>query len=411
MSEQVSQVPVEHFNPQPREVWSNPYPWYQRYRSLDPVHWTLAAERGDAGVWYVFRYEDALAIRAHPCLSRKYRHDRLAEQEIPPAMKPYSDKLRHWMVEMDAPHHTRLRSLTTKHFTSRTVERLRPKLEGLSNYLIDRVLAAGRMDVVGQFAYPMALLTITEMLGMPREDAALFKSWSLTFTAIENRRPTLDLYQRASDAVLEFDAYLKKAIAERRKAPGDDVLSTLVMARNDEQLTDDEVIGTCMLMLFAGHETTVNILGNSVLTLLRNPEQLQLLRAHPELMESAVEDLLRYESPVQSVSNGHASEDFELGGKTIRKGQKVITVFGSANRDPEVFPDPDRLDITRQANRHMAFGMGAHNCLGAPLARLEMRVALETLLRRLPNLRLLSETANWKEGLMLRGLDSLPVAF
>ncbi|ACY13420.1 cytochrome P450 [Haliangium ochraceum DSM 14365] len=404
---------IAHFNPQRADVWTDPYPWYEQYRREDPVHWTLDAERGDAGVWYVFRHEDVLAARVNLSLSRRYRHASLMKKQLPSYMKPYSDMLGYWMVEMDAPDHTRLRSLVNKAFTPRMIAPLGHHIRASVNALLDRAAETRELDLIGEFAYPLTLRTIAGVLGAPPEDWPRFKQWSVVFAALENRVPTIELYKQASAAMVEFAAYLRELFHRRRGEPlGDDIVSTLIQAEeHDSVLEENEFIGTCMLLLFAGHETSTNLIGNAFYTLLKHPEQLALLRSEPARVPSVVEEVLRYESPVQTVSIGHAIEPTAIGGREILPGQKVITAFGSANRDPEVFAEPDRFDITRDAKRHCAFGTGFHNCLGNQLARLEAQIALEALLERLPDLRLSGPEPQFKEGLMLRGLDQIAVTF
>ncbi len=401
---------LKGFDPQLPQVWTNPYPHYDLYRGEDPVHWTQEAERGDAGVWYVFRYRDVIAARKNSAFSRRYRHSRLSKRPLPDYMQPYSEMLGNWMVEMDAPDHTRLRGFVSKAFTARRVGGLRTKLHEFAHDLLVAAERRGRLDVVHDYAYPIALTTIADLLGAPREDGHLFKSWSMDFAALENQKPTVYLYQKASEAMLSFSEYLRRIRRDAEPGSSAGLVGALLTAEEQGcRITEDEFVGTCMLLLFAGHETTANLIGNSVQTLLLHPDQFALLLEEPSLVGSAVEEVLRFESPVQTVSIGHAIEETEVGGRTIGVGQKAIAAFGSANRDPEAFKHPHRFDITRSSVHHTAFGTGLHSCLGNALARLEAQVALSVLLERMPSIRLCDNKSCWKEGLMLRGLSTLPV--
>ncbi|MFF4418840.1 cytochrome P450 [Streptosporangium sp. NPDC001559] len=316
------------------------------------------------------------------------------------------------MLDSDPPDHTRLRRLVSKAFTPRRIEALRPRVQKIADDLVDAMLPRGGADLLDDFAFPLPITVICELLGVPVEDRDAFRDWSGTLVG-----PALNEEQvRHRDEVnLAVGAYFTAIIAERRAAPRDDLVSALVLARDDDELLDDqELLAGLTLLLIAGHETTVNLIGNGMLALLTAPEQLKLLRERPELLPSAVEEFLRHDGPVERATFRFATEDLELAGVHIPKGSVVHILLGAVNRDPEVFHCPDVLDITRADNRHVAFGHGIHFCLGAPLARLEASIAFGTLLERLPGIELDCDPAEirWNlSGSLIRGLRTLPVRF
>ncbi|MER6916133.1 cytochrome P450 [Streptomyces sp. NPDC000594] len=393
-------------------VWADPYPVYDRFRAADPVH-GLRPASGGPGVWYVFRHHDVLTVRRDRRLSRAARHRRLSALPAPPpSLLRYSERLSHWMVEHDAPDHGRLRAVVADLFRPAAVRTLAVRTRALAGELLDTIAPYGRADLMSSFAFPLPLLVISEVIGLPRTDRPLLLRWSRTFSELENLRPTRARYEEAAAAIDAFDAHLRALLHRRLRTPrDDDAAGRVAAAHQSGVLTEDEAVGTLMLLVFAGHETTANLIGNGVHTLFRNPDQLALLRARPELLASAVEEMLRYESPVQTVSVGHVTEPIALGGRTLLPGDRVMPVLGSANRDPSVFRDPERFDITRDDLRHVAFGTGLHTCLGSVLARAEGHAALSVLLGRLPGLRPGPDPAYWREGLLTRELATLPVEF
>jgi cytochrome P450 len=318
------------------------------------------------------------------------------------------------MLDRDPPDHTRLRGLVSKAFTPRVVEALRPHIQTIVDGLLDRVRGAGKMDLVEDFAYPLPVIVICEMLGVPLEDRERFKTWGLDIARGLDAiwlPPDSDVARRSVAARHELAEYFRDLIGRRRTEPRADLLSGLIAAEEaGDKLSEEELLATCILLLVAGHETTVNLIGNGTLALLRNPDQLERLRRQPDLIGAAVEELLRYDGPVQRTAR-IPSEDVVIGGRTIPKGEMVMPFMGAADRDPAQFPDPDRLDIARADNRHLAFGWGIHFCLGAPLARVEGQIAIGTLVRRLPDLALATERPEFRQSLTLRGLSSLPVSF
>ena len=318
------------------------------------------------------------------------------------------------MLDRDPPDHTRLRGLASKAFTPRVVEGLRPRVQEIVDGLLDRVERRGTMDLIEEFAYPIPVNVICEMLGVPVEDHERFKGWSLDLArGLDSIMlgPDSEVAKRSGLARQGLTDYFRALIAERRASPRGDLLSGLIAAEEaGDKLSEHELLATCILLLVAGHETTVNLIGNGTLALLRHPDQRQKLRARPELIGTAVEELLRYDGPVQRTART-PSEDVAIGGRTIPKGEIVMPFIGAADRDPAQFPDPDRLDITRAENRHIAFGLGIHFCLGAPLARVEGQIAINTLLGRMPRLALAVDRPQYRGSLTLRGLTALPVSF
>jgi cytochrome P450 len=315
------------------------------------------------------------------------------------------------MLNRDGDDHRRLRRLVTKAFTPKMVEQLRPRIQAIADELLDAVEDRGETDLSASYAFPLPITVIAEMLGVPHEDQDRFRRWSDAVVT-----PALDEeeIQQFFEQMGEFVAYLTELFAERRAAPTDDLISALLAARDEEDaLSEDEVFGTVVLLIVAGHETTVGLIGNAVLNLLEHPEQLALVREDPELLPASIEEVLRYEGPVERTLNRWAKTDVELGGRTIRRGELVIAIVGAADRDATRFAEAERLDVRREDVRHLAFGRGPHYCLGAPLARLEAQIALATLFRRLPGLRLAvpREELEWRPTPGFRRLVALPVAW
>ena len=315
------------------------------------------------------------------------------------------------MLNRDGDDHRRLRRLVTKAFTPRMVEQLRPRIQEIADELIDAVEARGSMDLSAEYAFPLPITVIAELLGVPNADQDRFKDWS---DAIITPAIGPEAMERFFGQMGEFVEYLTDLFAARRAEPQDDLVSALLAARDEEDaLTEEELFGTVVLLIVAGHETTVGLIGNAVVNLLSHPDQLELVRADASLIPAAIEEALRYEGPVERALNRWAATDVELGGQTIRRGELVIAIVNAADRDPDRFDDPDRLDVQREDSRHLAFGRGSHYCLGAPLARLEAEIALETLFRRLPGLRLAVEPneLEWRPTPGFRRLETLPVVW
>jgi cytochrome P450 len=388
------------------EVLANPYPLYHRLRSEDPVYWDPFLK-----AWVVTRYADVVTVLRDFSAERTPSPEYLSEMGLS-EFNPIAQVLIKQMLFKDAPAHTRLRGLASKAFTPARVALLREHIQQIADRLIDAVLPAGRMDVIADFAGPLPAIVTAEMMGVPTEDHEMLKSLSADFAELlGNFQHNPDHMQIGLRAVETMTGYFRSAIAERRLQPGTGLVDALMTAEvNGDRLTEEEVIANCIITMVGGQETTTNLIGNGLVALLCHPEEMEKLRTTASLIPSAVEELLRYESPTQHTGR-MAQEDTELGGKTIRKRQAVIAVMGAANRDPERFTDPDRLDLERSDNRHLAFGWAAHFCFGAPLARIEGQIAFETLLRRLPGLALEPGPLIWRTNLALRGLTALAVTF
>jgi pimeloyl-[acyl-carrier protein] synthase len=393
------------FNPMAPEFVADPYPTYHRLRAEDPVH------QSPLGFWVLTRYEDVVASLRDPRMIKEPIAAFVAARFGLPA-PPLGMGLS--MLDRDPPDHTRLRGLVSKAFTPRVIEQLRPHIQQIVDGLLDRVQGDREMDLIEQFAYPLPVIVICEMLGVPVADHERFKGWGLDIARGLDAimlPPDSPVAERSVLARRALADYFRGLIAERRRAPRDDMLSGLIAAEEaGDKLSEDELLATCILLLVAGHETTVNLIGNGSLALLRHPAELRRLREDPGLIVTAVEELLRFDGPVQRTAR-IPSEDVTIGGKTIGKGEMVMPFIGAADRDPAQFPDPDRLDIGRTENRHIAFGWGIHFCIGAPLARVEGQIAISTLLRRMPRLALATAEPQHRQSLTLRGLTSLPVSF
>ncbi len=388
------------------EVLANPYPLYRRLRREDPVHWDPYLH-----AWVVTRYADVVTVLHDFSAKRTPTPEQLTAMGLS-ALNPIAQVMVRQMLFMDAPAHTRIRSLASSAFSPARVALLRSHIQEIMDRLLDAIEPAGRMDVIADLASPMPAIVTAEMLGVPTADHEQLKAWSADFAEVlGNFQHNPDRVPRVVRSLEQMSAYFLDAIRRQRDQPRDGLINVLATAEiQGDRLTEEEVIANCIVTMVGGQETTTNLIGNGTLSLLRHPGELQRLRSDPSLIPSAVEELLRYESPSQHTAR-LAPEDVELGGKRILKRQAVIAVMGAANRDPERFPDPDRLDIDRKDNRHVAFGWASHFCFGAPLARIEGQIAFETMLRRLPNLTLDPAPLVWRENLGLRGLTALPVAF
>ena len=388
------------------EVLADPYPLYHRLRREDPVHWDPFLH-----AWVVTRYDDVVRVLLDFTASRTPTPEQLAAIGLS-ELGPIAQVMVKQMLFMDAPSHTRLRGLCSQGFTPRRVDSLRLHIQEIADRLLDRVETAGRMDLVADFAAPLPAIVTAEMLGVPISDHGQLKLWSADFAEmLGNFQHNPGRAMGVLRSLRGMESYFQSRIEELRKKPNEGLIHSLLTAEVDgDRLSEEEVIANTIVTMVGGQETTTNLIGNGTLSLLRNPGELLRLRENPSLILSAVEELLRYESPSQHTAR-LAPEDMEIGGKKIRKRDAVIAVMGAANRDPEHFPDPDRLDLARADNRHVAFGWGPHFCFGAPLARIEGQIAFATLLRRFPQLSLEPGPLVWRENLGLRGLKSLPISF
>jgi cytochrome P450 len=388
---------------------ANPYPTYAWLREHAPV--SIGRMPTFGTVRLVARYDDVLNGLKHPALSSDLSK-RGGRTGLPGRWTPrILQTLQNSMVTTDDPDHRRLRDLVHVAFTPRTTERMTQRIEETSQRLLDRASEAGRMDLVADFALPLPLTVISEMLGVPEEQRLKFHKWSAGFLEIGSGVNVLSMLTQVPNG-LRLMRFFDKLIEQRRRAPQDDLISGLVMATaGGERLSKQETLSMIFLLLLAGHETTVNLVANGVLALLEHPGELQKLRENPGLMDTAVEELLRYCNPVEHGNVRIALEDIEIAGQHVPRGSIVVLLLASANRDASAFDDPDRLDITRDPNRHLAFGYGNHYCLGAPLSRLEARIAIQQLVSRFPRMRLAIEThqLRWRRAVAIRGVETLPV--
>ncbi len=387
-------------------VLADPYPLFRRLRSEDPVHWDPFLR-----VWVVTRYADVVTVLRQFSAARAPNPEQLAAMRLPD-LAPIAQVMARQMLFLDPPAHTRLRALAAAAFTPRRVESLGERIQQIADRLVDGFAARGRCDLMAEFAGPLPAIVTAELLGVPVEDHAQLRAWTTDFGEIlGNFQYNADRVARVRRSLDGMSGYFEAAIRERRQGrrQAGGLLSALLEADVDGgRLSDEEVIATTIITMVGGQETTTNLIGNGILTLLRHPTALEQLRTEAALLPGAVEELLRYESPSQHTAR-LAPEDLELGGRPIRKRQAVIAVMAAGNRDPERFPEPDRVDLARADKRHLAFGWGAHFCFGAMLARLEGSVAFATLLRRLPGLTLGPGPLSWRMNLGLRGLTDLPL--
>ncbi|WP_426408644.1 cytochrome P450 [Bradyrhizobium ganzhouense] len=392
---------------------ADPFPLYAQLRQRDPVHWSSAMK-----AWVITRYDDVKRVAvANTGISA----ERLAPffATVPAdSQGSYAHLMTYlgkWMVFRDPPEHTRLRRLFTKAFTSRSVKLLEPNVEQIVGLLFDEMekksRSTGVVDWIADFAYPLPATVMMDLLGVPREDLHLVKDWSDDIALfIGTSRATADKYLRAEAGAKAMADYFRGVLAKRVADPQADMISQLVSSRDDrEALTDDEVIATCILLLFAGHETTTNLIGNGLYYTMKSPEQWRRLKDESSLVEPAVEEWLRYDGPSGALARV-VTADVDFGGKRLLRGQRLFAFINAANRDPEQFADADRFDVSRSPNAHLTFGHGIHFCLGAQLARLEGQIALRSLIERFPDISLATAGApEWKDSLILRGLQSLPV--
>lgn len=424
-------------NLQGEEIRANPYPFYEQLRNQDPIHWDEGL-----GFWVLTRYADIDSLYTDERFSRAQglmrNFQRLSESErqiAAPVYQSFSETV----FYADPPYHTHLRGLMNHAFTPRRVERLRPTIQNLVDELLVTAQDQKEIDVVRDLAYPLPVMVIAELLGLPASDRARFKKWSDDLFAILGtvRHKSSDLLERAAQSLHEMTDYVKDLSRKRREFPQDDLLTALLSVTQDDSLacphphdsglpqatgelirepdayasstlTEEELVANINILLSTGHETTTHLIGNGLLALLQHPDQLRKLQARTSLLAPAIEEMLRYDNPVQ-ITYRSALEDVNMKGKLIRQGDLVNSILGSANRDPERFSKPDRFDITRNEGRHLSFGVGIHFCIGAPLVRLEAEVVFETILRRFPKMSLATESLEWQEHPIFRGLKSLPV--
>lgn len=395
--------PLARFDPFLPEFLRDPYPSYARYRAADPVHWGMPQVPGSSGCWYVFRHRDVQAVLRDPVFTRKGPPGAGSPAIQPPAsQQPFLAMSAKWLLSVDPPDHTRLRGLVSKAFSPSVLDEMRRRIQRFAEALVERLRGVGTFDIAAQYASPLSIQTITGILGVRAEDVDAVCAWSTAIGDGINLRMDATAIEDASESTVHLSRYFRGLIAQRRARPEDDLLSSLIAARDrDDKLSEEELLSMCIQLIFAGYETTASHIASGVLALLRHPEQLALLRRRPELIGRAAAELMRYDSPVQTAAVRRPTADVELGGRLIRAGEPVLAFIGSANRDAEVFSDPDRLDI-EQARSSVVFGGGLHACVGAALARIEGEIAIGTLVR-VPTLELASEDVEWRPHVVLRG--------
>ena len=397
----------------PPQLLADPYPFYAALRATQPVFRLPVGEPASPGVWLLTRHADVHALLRDARFSVDRRRAQIVRDNmdrLPIAMALGPEGGLRTMLMMDPPDHTRVRGLVSKAFTPRRVAALQPRIEQIVDELLAEPRERGSMDLMADFAAPLPAIVIAELLGVPAEDHREFKQWSSALVSSVGAGNPLAMREQFEKAFGQLLDYLRGIIAERRKAPRDDLISGMIEAQEErDALTDAELVATSNLLLLAGHETTTNLIGNGTLALLRHPAELARLRADRALLPSAIEELLRYDSPVQATVRV-ATQDVEVGEQKIPAEALVIVGIGAANRDPAAFRDPDRLDLARAEDHHLSFGFGVHFCLGASLARLEAELAFGALLERFPRLELASETVTYRANLILRGLNALPVS-
>jgi cytochrome P450 len=391
------------FNPWTPGFIADPYSFYHRLRATDPMHLTTA------GYYFASRHADVAAILRDKRLGKDFTRRAVLMLE-----EPVYRSMSHWILQLDPPDHGRLRNLVVGVFTARRVEDMRPRIQQIVDELIDRLEPQGHMDLIADFAFRLPVTVICDMLGIPEEDREIFfKSSRARFARLLDLAPLsrAELDQQNSH-YLNMAEYFGRLFELRRRQPGDDIITYLVQAEENDRLTNEELAANVILLFVAGHETTMNLIGNGLLALHRNPDQLRLLRNDPSLMANAIEELLRYDAPVQAVNRTALEHVDEIRGISLEKGRSVICLLGSANRDPTVYSDPDRLDVTRPDVRPLSFGGGIHHCIGAQLARIEGEIAIATLLRRLPDLQLDDvDHPDWRQAFIFRGLNKLPASW
>lgn len=398
------------FDPSDPVFIANPYPVYDRLRAAAPIYW-----HADSRMWFFTTHEDVDALLRDRRFGRSIVHI-LSREEVglpPPRddLKPFSKLGEHSMFDKEPPEHTRLKSLVHQVFTPRRVETLRARIQSITDALLDAAEAQGRFDLLEDFATPLPVTVIAELLGVPEADRHHLRPWSQAIVAMYELDHTPEQERRAVQAAVEFSDYLRSLARQRRADPRDDLITALALVEEQgDRLTEDELISTCVLLLNAGHEATVNVIGNGMLALLHHPDQMRRLREKPALVSTAVEEMMRFDTPLQ-LFRRWVLEDVVYKGVELKQGTQVALMFGAANRDPVVFENPAAFDITRIENPHISFGGGVHYCLGAPLARLELQIAIRALVERFPNLRIDGPEPEYRPAYVIRGLQSFPVTF
>jgi cytochrome P450 len=376
----------------------NPYPAYAKIRENDPVYKMMFP---DGQGWLITRYEDAIEILKDPRVIKDF-------SKLYGGSMEYGSVFMHNMLFSDPPDHKRLRGLVQKAFTPQMISGMRDRIQEITNELLDEATDKTKMNLINDFAFPLPIIVICEILGVPSADRDKFRVWSNSLIEGTNGEHAAEMFQHMN----EFIQYLREWFEKVRNNPGNDLISQLIMAEEGgDQLTEREIYGVVSLLIIAGHETTVNLIGNSILALLEHPDQLNLLKSEPELIHSVIEESLRFNGPVEFSTSRWASEDMEFKGKLIRRGELLVIALNSANHDPDQFNDPEIFDITREKSPHLAFGKGIHLCLGAPLARLEGEIAIKSIIERFPDMKLdiSIDALEWRPGMIVRGVKEIPL--
>lgn len=396
---------------------ADPYPTYALMREISPFHRRTSTD-GKTAIWFVTRYADVSALlRDHKRLVKSVANTLTpAQRAALPVSPPLLQLISNHMLNLDPPDHTRLRGLVSKAFTQQVVLQMQGRIQAVADELLDDVHVKGEMDLIEDFAFPLPIIVIAELLGIPPRDRRRFRNWSNAFvTPSANLERSAKKMAKAGKVMEDFTQYMRRIFAERRMEPRDDLISLLLQAEEDgDQLREEELFSMVILLIVAGHETAVNLIGNGVLALLQHPEQLVQLREQPILLSTAIEEMIRYDGPVERATMRFAAEAIPVAdGLTIQRGDAVSLILAAADRDPAQFPRPDSFDIARDPNRHLGFGQGIHYCLGAPLARLEGQIAINILLQRYSHLHLAVpiDQLRWRTIPILRGLHHMPVRF
>ncbi|MBT2757708.1 cytochrome P450 [Mesobacillus foraminis] len=382
-----------------KEFTKNPYPAYAKMRKDEPVH-KMRFPDGQLG-WLITRYEDAVEIMKDPRVIKDV-------SKLFGGNMDSGSVFMHNMLFSDPPDHKRLRGLVQKAFTPQMISGMRGRIQEITDELLDQAAKGTRMNLIDDFAFPLPIIVISEILGIPTEDRDKFRIWSNSLIEGSNGEHAAEMFQHVN----EFIQYLSEWFEKVRKNPGEDLISQLILAEDEgDQLTERELYGVVTLLIIAGHETTVNLIGNSILALLEHPDQFDLLKEHPDRIHQAIEETLRFNGPVEFSTSRWANEDMEFRGQMIKRGELIIISLNSANHDPEVFENPDLFDISREKSPHLAFGKGIHLCLGAPLARLEGEIAITSLMQRFPemNLAVGKDELEWRPGMIVRGVKEIPL--
>ena len=397
------------YNPLDPRFVTDPHPFLHRLRREDPVHWNPVLN-----VWVLTAYAEVFKALHDDRLSSDTRHWDHYKQFFfrgGDPSGPVTQTFSKWMLQVDPPEHTRLRALATKTFTPRAVGRMRLYIDEMTHRLLDKVAGAGEMDLVNELAYPLPIAVVASMLGVPEEDHEKMKAWTEGMLPSFAPSMSAEALDNSNQAVAAFRDYFCNLVKKRSQEPRDDLLSALIAVYEaGDRLSEDELLSTCILLMFAGHISTTQLISDTILWLANNPEQLEMLKLDPGLIEGAIEESLRYTSPTQMVYRV-ALEDMEIGGKSVKKNQLVILSLAAANRDPAQFSDPDRFDIIRENNRHIALGHGTHYCMGAALGRLEGEVAVGVIVNRLPNIRVDHDSITREPNIIFRSLKSMRITF